>query len=263
MATPTESSFQRQGTVLDPITGLPLGWRRREFFENELGETADSINELMKLVCDRTGEDLEQMTRQSMAIRNTKAGASEGPGTKGPSEKSSPKRSSSSSGKLDPETFLPAGWVRVEKKYKTGTKAGKTYLRFQKENGGSLNYCTITQVLKHHLEHTGEDLMPLYHELKEQKQSEDQGAAESAKMTPEQKRLQRERYISKFRAAHGALTGVKVAALPGWSGEAKPLPCGQSLATYYDPEGRPFKLLKDIEAHFGCLMEEGKQIPNF
>ena len=124
-----------------------------------------------------------------------------------------------------------AGWVQVEKKYKTGTKAGNTYLRFQKEGGDSSRCCTITQVLKQHMEDTGEDLMPLYHELKEQKQSEDKRAAESAKMTPEQKRLQRDRYISKFRAAHGALTGAKVVALPGWSGEAKQGQSGQLLAT--------------------------------
>ena len=99
MATPAEPSFQKQGTVLDPITGLPPGWRRREFFENELGETADSINELMKLVCDRTGEHVEQLTQQR-AIRNTKARTSGEPGAKGPSEKSSPKRSNSSGGKL-------------------------------------------------------------------------------------------------------------------------------------------------------------------
>ena len=155
----------------DPITGLPPGWRRCEFFENELGENVDSIKKLMKLVCDRTGEDVEQLTQQSMAIHNARARASE---ESGPKAQSSPNRSNGSGGKLDPETFLPAGWVQVEKKYKTGTKTGKTYIRFRKEHGDSSNYCTITQVLKQHLEDTGEDLMPLYHELREQKLSRGQ-----------------------------------------------------------------------------------------
>ena len=43
----------------------------QQFFENELlGKKADSIKKLMKLVCDMTGEDVEQLTQQSMAIRN-------------------------------------------------------------------------------------------------------------------------------------------------------------------------------------------------
>ncbi|CAE7712155.1 unnamed protein product [Symbiodinium sp. CCMP2592] len=86
MATSSEpaAASERQATLLDPITGLPPGWRQREktilsgskagemqqFFENDLGRKVDSIKKLMKLVCDVTGEDVEQLTQQSMAIRN-------------------------------------------------------------------------------------------------------------------------------------------------------------------------------------------------
>ncbi|CAE7709929.1 unnamed protein product, partial [Symbiodinium pilosum] len=70
----------------------------------------------------------------------------------------------------------------------------------------------------------------------------------------------RERYIQVFRDVHGPLTGALVCAFKGWRGEAKHLKaCDQYAASYYDTEGRCWKLLKDLEAHFGKLLEEGKE----
>ncbi|CAE7639433.1 unnamed protein product [Symbiodinium microadriaticum] len=265
----------------------------QQFFENELlGKKADSIKKLMKLVCDMTGEDVEQLTQQSMAIRNpenaksakakapkAKAKAEAAPKAavkvkvkeepaKPPSEpKPSKKRPKTTNGKLDPDTYLPAGWETVEKAYKTGGSVGKTYIRFQKVNGGGAICCTINQVLKRHLEDTGEDLTAQYIEMRDKKEQEKaQRRREESEKNKEMKKQKREEYIENFRAVYGALTGPLVMALPGWSGEAKhQVNCGQLCSSYYDPEGRSWKLLKDIEAHFGMLMEQGKQdtFPDF
>eukprot|EP00439_Symbiodinium_sp_Y106_P037609 s858_g4.t1 len=295
MATSSEpsASSERQATLLDPITGLPPGWRQREktilsgtkagemqqFFENDFGKKVDSIKKLMKLLCDVTGEDVEQLTQQSMAIRNPESAKSakakvpkakakadapkaaakvkvkEEP-AKEPSEpKPSKKRNKATNGKLDPDTFLPAGWEQVEKVYKTGGSVGKTYIRFQKATGGGSHYCTINQVLRKHLEDTGEDLTAMYQEMKDRKEQEKaQRRREESEKNKELKKQQREQHIENFRAVYGALTGSLVMALPGWSGEAK-----------LQENCRSWKLLKDIEAHFGSLMEQGKQdtFPDF
>ena len=65
----------------DPLEGTIQGgdgwawaWgadtRTQPFFENLQGKRADSIRKLMKFVCDVTGEDVEQLVQQSMAIRS-------------------------------------------------------------------------------------------------------------------------------------------------------------------------------------------------
>ncbi|CAE7712174.1 unnamed protein product [Symbiodinium sp. CCMP2592] len=122
-------------------------------------------------------------------------------------------------------------------------------------------------VLWRHLEDTGEDLTAMYQEMKDKKEQEQaQRRREESEKKKEMKKQQREQHIENFRAVYGALTGSLVMALPGWSGEAKLQEnCGQLCSSYYDPEGRSWKLLKDIEAHFGSLMEQGKQdtFPDF
>jgi len=73
----------------------------------------------------------------------------------------------------------------------------------------------------------------------------------------------REMAIAHFRDAHGQLTGAIVCCFPGWRGVSKYLEVsGQQVAMYYDPEGRKFSLLKDIEQMFGTRMLEGQPIPD-
>lgn len=301
-------------TELSEVTGLPSGWRERStiilhgakaggtqtVFEDDFGKKANSLEKLMKLISDETGEDMQKLLRRSMDIRNpsktkrakaepkakaeaaAKAKAkssprvtkeeeveeekeeptekSEAPAeshaepaakTDVPAAKSRKRRKENDPGYLDPDTLLPKGWSTVEKQYKTGGYKGKTYVRFQYNGEGAL-MPSISAVINRHHEMTGEDLMPLYQKMRAEKKAQVPSA--------EVRKEKREQHVALYRAKFPALTGAMVCAFPGWTGEAKHLQnCGQNSANYYDPDGRTWKLLKDIEAHFGKLLEEGKE----
>jgi len=162
--------------------------------------------------------------------------------------------------KLDPETLLPLGWKIIQLVYKTGGSAGKPYTRFQRDEGG-MALGSLKQVFEKHLEETGEDLFASHKELKEERNQA--AKEENARKQAEKGKFQkdkREMLIQLFRDKHGTLTGPILMAFPGWKGESKFLPsCGQYCASYQDPSGKIWKLCKDVEAHFGYLMEQGRE----
>ena len=50
--------------------GAILLLRVQTVFENELGKKVDSINKVMKMHCETTGEDAHKLVQQCLAIRN-------------------------------------------------------------------------------------------------------------------------------------------------------------------------------------------------
>eukprot|EP00931_Biecheleriopsis_adriatica_P073418 TRINITY_DN47702_c0_g1_i1.p1 TRINITY_DN47702_c0_g1~~TRINITY_DN47702_c0_g1_i1.p1 ORF type:complete len:408 (-),score=76.68 TRINITY_DN47702_c0_g1_i1:7-1191(-) len=155
---------------------------------------------------------------------------------------------------------LPPGWRAVEKEYKSGQYAGKTYIRYETDKHKSVG--SVKKAIELYAKDNGMDVDQMFEEYKEmQKKEAEEKNAREGKVSKEK----REEYIALFRAKHGQLSGALVTSLPGWRGESKLLEnCGQLCATYYDPQGRVFKLMKDIEAYFGSLMAQGStDLPDF
>jgi len=156
---------------------------------------------------------------------------------------------------------MPPGWKCVEKMYQSGANAGKTYIRFA--NGKHSNVLSLKAAIQLHAQDLGQDpaeAVRLYEKKKEERKEE------LAKLREERGHLKgekRQEAIDHFRGIHGKLDGATVVQLPGWKGESRVLEnCGQISATYYDPEGRVFKLVNDIEAFFGTKMMQGEAIPD-
>eukprot|EP00933_Yihiella_yeosuensis_P044602 TRINITY_DN39870_c0_g1_i1.p1 TRINITY_DN39870_c0_g1~~TRINITY_DN39870_c0_g1_i1.p1 ORF type:complete len:374 (-),score=93.75 TRINITY_DN39870_c0_g1_i1:88-1209(-) len=164
---------------------------------------------------------------------------------------------------------LPPGWKCIEKIYLSGKYAGSTYTRFESADGKHRSVGTMKQVLKLHAEENGLDAdaeVAKYEkdQAQRQKEKKEQAAAEREKagLVKGQKR---DEAIELFEATHGKLDGSTVMALPGWRGESRHLEkCDQISAVYYDPENRPWRLLKDIAAMFGMKMLNGEtDLPDF
>jgi len=156
---------------------------------------------------------------------------------------------------------LPPGWIAIEKTYLSGSYAGKTYLRFQ--NDVHRNVLSLNAAVKLDAEDRGLDVDAVVAEYKMKLQMEKEAAAKEREEAGNLKGQKRDEAIERFRAEYGKLDGSTITCFPGWRGESKQLEnCGQITARYYDPEGRQFALLKDIEAYFGMLMERGEQIPD-
>mmetsp|Transcript_39771 Transcript_39771/g.84901 ORF Transcript_39771/g.84901 Transcript_39771/m.84901 type:complete len:380 (+) Transcript_39771:84-1223(+) len=156
-------------------------------------------------------------------------------------------------------TFLPPGWKRVEKIYQSGLYVGQTYIRYDGP-AGQRGVSSMGKVIALAAEADGKDPDAAVIEFKRKyKEKQEEAAMERGKMKGEM----REEAIARFQAAHGKLDGATVVALPGWKGESKRLEnCGQIVATYYAPDGKEFKLIKDIEAFFGSKMVKGEAVPD-
>eukprot|EP00930_Biecheleria_cincta_P054411 TRINITY_DN4050_c0_g1_i1.p1 TRINITY_DN4050_c0_g1~~TRINITY_DN4050_c0_g1_i1.p1 ORF type:complete len:474 (+),score=86.54 TRINITY_DN4050_c0_g1_i1:147-1568(+) len=152
---------------------------------------------------------------------------------------------------------LPPGWRAVEKEYISGQYAGQTYVRYFSDSHSSVS--SVKKAIELHAKDTGQDLQVLLKEFDILKKREKEELAKTREEKGKFSKDRREQCIEVFRATHGQLNGPIVCAIPGWRGESKLLErCGQLCASYYDPKGTCFKLVKDIEAYFGNLMLQGK-----
>ncbi|CAJ1349248.1 unnamed protein product [Effrenium voratum] len=156
------------------------------------------------------------------------------------------------------DTLEIAGWRAIEKEYLTG----KTYVRFESDKVKNLS--SVRKVFERYAEDTGFSADTLHGEYQALKAKErEEAKEENRKQREAQGRFdneKRDQMIQLFRDRHGPLSGAMITSLPGWRGEAKYLPnSGQLCASYYDPSGRCFKLVKDIEAFFGFLIDSGQE----
>mmetsp|Transcript_13784 Transcript_13784/g.31246 ORF Transcript_13784/g.31246 Transcript_13784/m.31246 type:complete len:351 (-) Transcript_13784:164-1216(-) len=165
------------------------------------------------------------------------------------------------SGKEIPCEGLPPGWKCLEKVYLSGGSAGKTYIRFSCDK--HKNVLSLKAALKLHAEDNGQDPEEAMREYERKKEEKKEDLAKLREERGQIKGEKRNEAIDHFRAVHGKLDGATVVQFPGWRGESKVLEnCGQISASYFDSEGRIFKLVNDIEAFLGKRMIDGEEIPD-
>jgi len=160
---------------------------------------------------------------------------------------------------------LPPGWVGVEKQYLHGKLAGQTYARYSREDGKHPHTPSVTAAIKHHAADLGIDPQPLLDEWEQKKREEAkrhvverEQAREKAEAAAKERR---EASLGAFRNKFGALDSVTVQALPGWHVRYDYMEgSSQAHAEYKDPEGQVWRVIKDIEAHFGSRMFGGEDI---
>jgi len=73
--------------------------------------------------------------------------------------------------------------------------------------------------------------------------------------------VMREKAVAAFRAKYGPLDGATVALLPGWRAESiYRETCQQTAVTYFSPENSAYGTVKSVEAMFGFMVLEGKEL---
>uniref|UniRef100_A0A7S1AMW9 Uncharacterized protein n=1 Tax=Noctiluca scintillans TaxID=2966 RepID=A0A7S1AMW9_NOCSC len=160
---------------------------------------------------------------------------------------------------------LPPGWVGVEKQYLHGKLAGQTYARYSREDGKHPHTPSVTAAIKHHAADLGIDPQPLLDEWEHKKREEAKKQAVEREQAREKAEAaakeRREASLGAFRNKFGALDSVTVQALPGWHVRYDYMEgSSQVHAEYKDPEGQVWRVIKDIEVHFGSRMFGGEDI---
>jgi len=158
---------------------------------------------------------------------------------------------------------LPEGWTAFEYSYKSGIYLGRTFVRFNSQHKKDL--CTsIKQAVAKDAMYGGAS-----------KEEADEIAAEWLRARDEKVRQQKEEkgYVSKevreeaiklFHETFGSLDGPTTAKLPGWKAvSVYRETCNQTAVTYYNPEGKPFGTVKDVEAFLGVRLKKGEDLTDF
>merc|ERR1719253_2199353 len=134
--------------------------------------------------------------------------------------------------------------------YAKGMNAGKCYVRFT--NGVTKNILSCKSAIEHWAVDNGipvQKALDDYEALKEAKKEAQAKAREEAGILKGQAR---ENAINVFQDTFGALDGATVHAFDGWVTQWEYLPsCAQTHVVYTDDKGRQWRILKDLEAHFG------------
>eukprot|EP00927_Polykrikos_kofoidii_P054468 TRINITY_DN48881_c0_g1_i1.p1 TRINITY_DN48881_c0_g1~~TRINITY_DN48881_c0_g1_i1.p1 ORF type:complete len:395 (-),score=71.74 TRINITY_DN48881_c0_g1_i1:84-1214(-) len=158
---------------------------------------------------------------------------------------------------------LPPGWEAIEKMYLTGKHAGSTYMRFQTMDGRHRNVLSLKAALKADAEERGLDPEETIREYERHKEEQKQRLEAEKEAQGKIKGEKKDEAIRLFRETYGKLDGATVCKLPGWRGESKVLErCGQVSARYFDPDGRMFCLINEVEAFLGMKIQNGGEIPD-
>jgi len=158
---------------------------------------------------------------------------------------------------------MPEGWKAIEQAYGPNSKsAGKTYVRYSSKDGRHRQIMGPKQVVQTHCNDLGIPWEPEF--AKYEQAMADRKAAETAARAIESeargaaKGAKREEMIALSRERFGELTGPLVLAFPGWKCRWDWLPAAQQTPkTFSSPDGREWKLLKDIECMFGTKLQRG------
>lgn len=158
----------------------------------------------------------------------------------------------------------PPGWRQIEYMYKSGACMGKTYIRFNHKTLTDTKHkglASLKAVILRDAEDHGKDPQKAFQEYEEAKRLKAEAKAKEREEQGFLKGEKREEALQLFRKLHGSLDGKTVENFPNWRSEREFLPtCGQTHVTYYDGDGRPWKLLKDIEAMLGHKIQAGEDI---
>lgn len=165
---------------------------------------------------------------------------------------------------VPPPDGLPPGWKAMEFAYKSGPSLGKTYVRFnsaiKKDMTSTVKKALERDALNKGLSQTEADVI-VEEYMQEQFRKKERLKAEKESQGY-LKGPAREEAISAFRSVYGELNGGLVGKLPGWRAESMYREtCGQTAVTYYNPEGRSFNTVKDVECYFGVRVQRGEGVP--
>mmetsp|Transcript_97092 Transcript_97092/g.274439 ORF Transcript_97092/g.274439 Transcript_97092/m.274439 type:complete len:389 (+) Transcript_97092:56-1222(+) len=160
---------------------------------------------------------------------------------------------------------LPPGWKAIESAYKSGAYMGKTYVRFKGPVAGTSSILTVKKAIhcdalkvKGLSEADADRLAEEFEKQQQAKEEQRKREREEAGFLTGDKR---EEAVAAFRAKYGPMDGATVANLPGWSTKSiYRETCNQLAVTYYNPEGRPFNTVKDVETMFGVQVLKGVDI---
>mmetsp|Transcript_108505 Transcript_108505/g.203707 ORF Transcript_108505/g.203707 Transcript_108505/m.203707 type:complete len:421 (+) Transcript_108505:42-1304(+) len=158
---------------------------------------------------------------------------------------------------------LPEGWKAVEQAYGPNSKAaGMTYVRYTSLDGKHKNLLGPKQVVQAHCEQLGIPWEPEYAKYQDAFNArKEREAHERAKERAARGQLdgeKREEAIALSRERFGELTGPIVLGFPGWKCRWDFLPDSeQTPKTFLAPDGREWKLLKDLECMLGSKLEGG------
>eukprot|EP00930_Biecheleria_cincta_P021539 TRINITY_DN15940_c0_g1_i1.p1 TRINITY_DN15940_c0_g1~~TRINITY_DN15940_c0_g1_i1.p1 ORF type:complete len:671 (+),score=101.61 TRINITY_DN15940_c0_g1_i1:131-2143(+) len=156
-----------------------------------------------------------------------------------------------------PDGF-PPGWKATEKAHGEGSKAsGKTYVRYDSNDGRHKGVASAKSVFKLHCEDNGLDFTTEFakYERKAEEKAEARGLVKPGPT--------RDQYIAASRKHFGELNGEIVFALPGWKCRWDLIESGQTPKTFTDPDGLKFILVVNVECKFGAIITRaGGIVPN-
>lgn len=164
---------------------------------------------------------------------------------------------------MDGTFGMPEGWVGIERKFGVGSKCfGQTYIRYASSDGKHKGISSVKVVVQKDAEVRGLDPV---------KAVQDYEAGVKAHADKKKKEMyeagfmkgeERDQMVQIFKDKCGPLNGATICQLPGWRGESHIIESGQKVATYYDPSGRAYKLVNQVEAMFGVKISNGEDIPD-
>eukprot|EP00811_Abedinium_folium_P000497 NODE_10455_length_1350_cov_9.210957.p1 GENE.NODE_10455_length_1350_cov_9.210957~~NODE_10455_length_1350_cov_9.210957.p1 ORF type:complete len:323 (-),score=74.16 NODE_10455_length_1350_cov_9.210957:236-1204(-) len=144
----------------------------------------------------------------------------------------------------------PEGWIFSEYMYKSGTSAGQLYTRYRHSTINDPKHKGITSILNVITVDAQDRGLNVEQELAKMHAIREEAAQRRAALRDEGKE-EREYY--------GPLDGPTVKAFPGWKTDYEfKQSCMQTHVTYTDLHGTRWKLLKDLEHHFGQMIIDGK-----
>jgi hypothetical protein len=162
-----------------------------------------------------------------------------------------------------PEGF-PPGWKGVQQSYSEASKNhGKTYVRYYSLDGRHKYLSNPRDVISRHCQDLGLDYDTEYAKYEKAVKDKANAKQREAEARGRGKGESREEMITVSRNNFGELTGEIVFAFPGWRCRWDFLRVsGQAPKTFMNPEGREFKLLKDVECMFGTLITRAGSVPS-
>jgi len=158
---------------------------------------------------------------------------------------------------------MPAGWKGVEQAYGPASKlAGQTYVRYFSLDGRHKGVQSPKLVIQKHCEDHGLEFDVEYAKYtqamveKKAKEGEERAKKRGARGQVEGEKRQEMIVLSRER--FGELEGKVVFGFPGWKCRFDySASSGQTTRTFLAPDGREWKLLKDVECMFGTRIQQG------
>lgn len=159
---------------------------------------------------------------------------------------------------------MPVGWKGIEQAYGANSKAQGTYIRFLSLDGKHRGICSPKQAIQLHCQDEGIPWEPEFNKYEQAFQDrKDREAAERAMANEEKGVLsgdRREEMIALSQATWGEISGPIVFGFPGWKCRFDYLPESQQCPkTLIAPDGREWKILKDLECYFGTRIAKGSE----